>query len=196
MVGENGVIERATNGAAARFDLQLGKMTVYGYVNQKWDVAGGTSYIGNDGYSCTLTVDGTYAAADNNKGKFINSGTQKLEILAGSFLNVVNGGTFSWATDITNDGSILVDNSNFSAAVLNSTNGSVNVTGDSSLNIGKLTGSVVVDSANLTDSVINKGSVNFKGVNTFEGDFSASYAFVGDWDNQSYDGRRHILHLW
>ncbi|MBE6379707.1 MAG: hypothetical protein E7047_02120, partial [Lentisphaerae bacterium] len=63
-----------------------------------------------------------------------------------------------------------------------------NVTGTGSLNIGTLTGTITLDEAELTASAINKGSVNFKGENTFAGDFKADYAYVGDWNNEEYDG--------
>ena len=172
VVGENGVIERATSGAAGRFDLQLGQMTVYGYVNQKWDATGGTAYMGNDGYSTTLTVDGTYAAADNNKGKFINSGTQKLEILEGSFLNVVNGGTFSWANAVKNDGTISIEG-NFTVGETLTNNGSVTVTGESTVNIATLSGNYV----KFEDATIVGDSAVGGNIRTF-GDFEVAADFT------------------
>ncbi len=63
-----------------------------------------------------------------------------------------------------------------------------NVTGNSSLNIGTLTGAITVEDAVLTESAINKGTVNIKGENTYEGDFNATYVYIGDWNNAEYDG--------
>ena len=100
-----------TGAQSGRFDVQSSDMIVYGYVDSEWRTTGGTSYIGNNasGLDASLTIDGTYAAEDNNNGKFINVGNQELLIGKHGTVNVINGALFSWAAAVTNNGAITID---------------------------------------------------------------------------------------
>ncbi|MBE6385631.1 MAG: hypothetical protein E7048_08210, partial [Lentisphaerae bacterium] len=88
------------------------------------------------------------------------------------------------------DSVVEVKNSVFNVTGTLSNAGAFNVTGESTILIGNLAGSgaMVLDNAKLTASSITKGNVNIKGANTFSGDFNASYAFVGDWNDGEYSG--------
>jgi hypothetical protein len=374
VIAKDGVLNGVSQNGNGRFDIQGGNMTVYGYVNSQWTAGGGKAYIGMYDIASTLTIDGTYAAVDNNNGKFINNGNQTLSIGEDADIFIQNGAEFAWNAAVTNNGTFTVcgdtastlniadfsgnaievisaglkdslfggnirvsgdaefsgyneftghikvtngaelviaenssvvggsetcyhignDDESFSQGMANgdtvggkltvdgvvelyalsansgaeivvngdvfteklnagnggltdgkagvievaqggsvdtqnlyiwnqatvtvngelsgteiavndgelnidggyldagnasvAANGTVNVTGESIIQIDSLTGAIQLDNAELTASSINKGTVNFKGDNTFAGDFNAAYAHVGDWTNDSYSG--------
>jgi len=150
--------------ATGRVALGFGTLTVDGDAeSDRTDAHIDTNYL--------LIEEGTFTA--NNA--IINAGT----------VNDNNNGTLRYGASKFN-----INDSELTAntVLLKHADTEFTVTGESKINIGTLTGAITLDNAALTDSAINKGNVNFKGDNTFAGDFNASYAFVGDWNNEEYDG--------
>ena len=169
IVAENGVISATTQSGHGRYSLQTGKMTVYGYATANLSAGGGTSNIGaGEWYPMILTIDGTYAAADNNNGKFIKTGDQNLDIEVSSQLNIVNNGTFRWSGGtLSNKGAISVTDGTFEATVYkdNSGAGSFTVNGEATLTLGSLTGTVTLaDQAALSATTgITGGNISVMG---------------------------------
>jgi len=137
---------------------------------------------------------GSFDAADDSADNTVTIAAGASFAFAGN--SVVNSGdeiavygnlTFDGSVD--NAGSIEVAGATLAAVELNNS-GSVNVTGNSTVKIDKLTGTgaIKLDNAALTDSKIVKGSVEIKGANSFTGTFNADYAFVGDWSGEAYAG--------
>jgi len=125
----------------------------------------------------------TVAAGETGVKFYTNDladGTYNLTIVDGT--NVVTA-----ETTVTN-GTINVADGKISLNGVSVGNGAFNVTGASSVSVANLNGTLNIADAQLTESNINKGSVIFEGDNTYSGDFKASYAFVGDWEGESFDG--------
>ena len=127
----------------------------------------------------------------NGLGRLQVSGTD-------SVFNLTNGSTLKASGNITNNGTINIEDSTFLAngtlvsdgVVLEAynkgvvtNNGTINVSGESTLTIRELAGEAikVLDGASLTDSVIGgavdlvSGESNWSGKNTVTGIFSAGY---------------------
>ena len=125
----------------------------------------------------------TVAAGETGVKFYTNDladGTYNLTIVDGTDVLVTE-------TTVTN-GTIDVADGKISLNGVSVGNGSFNVTGASSVSVANLNGTLNIADAQLTESNINKGSVIFEGDNTYSGDFNASYAFVGDWYGESFDG--------
>ena len=173
-VANGAAVNGYTQSGNGRFDIQTGNLEVYGYVNGNWASGGGTSEIGGHGYASTLTVDGTYAAADNNNGKFINSGDQVLNIFDDGAVNVINGATFDWSSKVNNAGEITIDNSSFIANGGIKNTGKITIAGESTVNISSVEagsedielaeGAILKDSTIMGDVGVT-GDVIFRGKN-------------------------------
>ena len=134
----------------------------------------------------TVNVSGTLDAdhADNV------STQQDISIWGGGKLNI-NGGSVNVDESMTvgADSAMNINSGKLAVKQTLTNNGTVNVTGESTLSAAFAgNGTINIADANLTASKIQKGAVNFKGDNTFSGDFNASTAYVGDWTNDSYTG--------
>ena len=171
VIAQDAVLNGLTQNGNGRFDIQGGNMTVYGYVNGQWNAGGGSAWIGMYGIASTLTIDGTYAAADNNNGKFINNGNQTLSIGDAAEIFVQNGAEFAWNT-VTNEGSFNVADSTLTVANLTN-KASVNVSGESTIQLGKVTGNgwINMDTVKLdSDTNIQGGKIRFvNGESTLDG---------------------------
>ena len=144
-------------------------------------------------YGLTVNSDATFTISNGSEAELsfgiTNNGTIALNdgiLKVGTNFNPAITGT-DHKLDFVNNDTVNINGGKFVAGEVTN-NGTFNVSGESTLNIGTLNGSVTVADAKLTESVINKGSVNFKGENTYSGDFNANYVFVGDWANDSYTG--------
>ena len=134
-----------------------------------------------DGENCIVTVQ---VAENSDRVDFYTN-----TLADGEYSMTVVDGTdvLLDTTEIVN-GKLVVEDGNISLGEINTGKGSFSVTGASSVEVSKLNGTLDVADAQLTESNINKGTVNFKGENTYSGAFNASYAYVGDWSNGEYDG--------
>ncbi len=158
------------NVGIGQFKLQTGTMTVYGYFNGNCTRGGGSySWVGSGkahpGY---LTIDGTYAAADNNNGKFVNTGNQYFRAKTGtitlqnnalfdwkekvileqnSILTVKSGSTFQTGGEFGHDGKVTVDNATFIAQKVNNA-GTFTVKGTTTLYISDFSENAISVSSN------------------------------------------------
>ena len=168
--------------SASIFTKYNGELNVYGTVSANYlQVAGDVTVTGSGAQLNLAGVGGNGAAkvglADGGS-KFIISDGAKVD--ADGAISVGYSGR---------TGDMIVENATLEAAKVSVAEGaSFTVKGESTLVIDELSGTMVLDNAKLVDSVISKGSVNIKGDNSFKGDFNASYAYVGDWTNESYTG--------
>ena len=142
IIDAGGVLRGETQdwgGSHGLFGIQNGNVTVYGYVDGNWALGGADTgcYINVEGCKSTLTVDGTFAADDNDNGKFVNVGDQVLNVNEGGTLNIINGGLVDWATDINNYGTISVTGGTLNVGdELNNNEGAViNLTEKSVVNV-------------------------------------------------------------
>ena len=169
IVDKDGVVSAVYSSGHGRYSLQTGKMTVYGYAYGNLMAGGGESNIGEAGggeIAMNLTVDGIYASADSNNGKFVKIGDQKLTIYEDSQLNVINGALFSWEGDVINreGASITVSDSTFEAGSITN-NGYFNLSVSSDL-FNSLTGEfVLVEQTGDAGMDVTKLTVNVAGTN-------------------------------
>ena len=119
----------------------------------------------------TLTINGgvvTAAQIEHTEGRH-----SKMNIAEGSTLALINQGKLNFGGELTNNGTIAVNGSTFTATSVKNDN-LFTVSGESTINIGTLTGKSVdfLDGAVIKDSTIGgsvfvAGNVTFKGDNTF-----------------------------
>ena len=101
--------------SAGYFWLDAGNFVIQGSAEAIWT---GVTRISNGSYNSTLTVDGTYAAENNDNGKFIGT---TLSINSKGELNVINGGLFSLTGNLNNSlGTINVSGSTLNANYISS----------------------------------------------------------------------------
>ena len=201
IVEKDGVVKGDTQNGHGLLYFQYGHMTVYGYVNGNWTAGGGSSYIGHpyeaderyrDLWHSTLTVDGTYASADSNNGKFVNVGDQNLDIRYTGKVYLVNNGLFDWAATVNNRGLLSVTTgADFVAGTLKN-NGELVLDETAFVQVdtftsdanGKITINVADTNRNAVATLIdaNKGA-NFGNIVVDEADAAAGVDYYIDEEN-------------
>ncbi len=154
VVNADATLNLATWGGNGRLNLQAGAMTVYGYVNANYTTGGGAAgYGGIEDFK--LTIDGTYAAEDNNNGKFVNIGNQKFQTWD-STITLKNNALFDWAADVDVSGTKIdiQSGSTFKTSSALNNWGTITMDADSLITAGSIagTGTITID-ANGFDGV-------------------------------------------
>ena len=183
----------AGNGNAGAH-IQVGGSYKNGITQATGECSGELNLTNSELHTSVYDSNGNVIAKEYDMLVIKSNGTVNMSNSKLVSAKVINEGAFN----VTGESTLQIDtlNSNGTVNMSNSklvsekviNEGTFNVTGESTLQIGTLTGTVTFDDASLAESSINKGSVCIKGENSYSGDFNVTYAFIGDWNNEKYNG--------